>query len=321
MGKIIQLREATMSKVYVITSGKGGVGKTTIAANLGVSLGKLRKKTVVVDADLAMGGIATILGLGETSVTLHEILAGKGNMDKAIYSAQGISVVPSGPTVSGFLSSDPKKLKSVIDKLTDAYDYIIIDSPPGLSKYSLAPLKVADEVLLVVTPDLPAIYTTARLQTVLRALDAKVKGVIINRFKKPSFFSRLSGAKFMKSEDIERRLKVEVLATIPEDSAVTESANEKKSIVARKPKSSASKALQELAKDLTKKITKKPAPEKPAPEEPAPEKPAPKKPTPKKPAPKKPAPKKHVPKKPTPKKPAAKKPAHKKKTASKKSTK
>ena len=277
-----------MSKVYTIASGKGGVGKTTIAANLGVSLSKVGKKTIVVDADLAMGGVATILGLGETPVTLHEVLSGKGHIDKAIYLTQGVSVVPSGPTVSGFLSSDPKKLKDVIGKLTDTYDYVIIDSPPGLSRYSLEPLKVADEVLLVVTPDLPAIHTTIRLQTVLRALDAKVGGVIINRFKKPSFFSRFGGSKFLKSEDIERRLKVEILGTIPEDSAVIESANGEKSIVTRKPKSPASKAFQELAKKLTKPVSKKIVEPTPKPTEPTPQKPTekpikkPAKPTPKK---------------------------------------
>jgi len=294
-----------MAKVYTIASGKGGVGKTTIAANLGVSLGKLKKKTIVVGADLMMGGVATIFGLGETPVTLHEVLAGKGSIDKAIYLANGVSVMPSGPTVSGFLSSDPNRLKGVVEKLTDAYDYIIIDSPPGLSRYSLAPLKVSDEIILVVTPDLPAIYATAKLQTVIRALDVKVSGVIINRFKKPSFFSRLGGAKFIKSEEIEQRLKAGILGTIPEDSAVTESTNEKKPVVVRKPKSSASKAFQELAKKLVKPAPKKlaePTPEKPT----EPEKPTKPEPTPKKPT-KKPA------KKPTkkPTKKVTKKPAKK----------
>ena len=242
-----------MSKVYTITSGKGGVGKTTIAANLGVSLGRMRKKTVVVDADLAMGGIATILGLDETPVTLHEVLAGKGSIEKAIYQAQGVNVLPSGPTITGFLNADPKKLKGVVDKLTKTYDYVIIDSPPGLNKYSLIPLKNADEVLLVVTPDLPAVQATAKLRSVIEAVNANVKGVIVNRSRKPSFLAGLTGAKkFMRDEDIERRLKAKILEIIPEDPAVTESMNIKKSVVVHKPKSPASKAISALAKDLTK---------------------------------------------------------------------
>jgi len=236
-----------VSKVYAITSGKGGVGKTTIAANLGVSLGRMRKKTVVIDADLAMGGIATILGLGKTPVTLHELLAGKGSIEKATYSTQGVSVLPSGPTITGFMNANPNKLKGVVNKLSKTYDYVIIDSPPGLNKYSLIPLKIADEVLLVVTPDLLAVQAAAKLRSVIKAINANIR-VIVNRFRKPSFFAK----EFMRDEDIERRLKADILGIIPEDPAVIESMNVKKSVVVHKPKSPASKAISALAKDLTK---------------------------------------------------------------------
>jgi len=242
-----------MSKVYTITSGKGGVGKTTIAVNLGVSLSRMRKKTIVVDADLAMGGVAAILGLDETPVTLHELLAGKGSIEKASYQTQGVNVLPSGHTIRGFLKSNPKKLKGVIDKLTKKYDYVIIDSPPGLNKYSLIPLKVADEVLLVVTPDHPAVQATAKLRSVIDVVNVNVRGVVVNRSRKPSFLAGLMGAKKpISNEHIEHRLKTKILETIPEDSAVTESMNMKKSIVMYKPKSPASKAIDALAKNLSK---------------------------------------------------------------------
>jgi len=236
-----------VSKVYAITSGKGGVGKTTIAANLGVSLGRMHKKAVVVDADLAMGGIATILGLGKTPVTLHELLAGKGSIEKATYSTQGVSVLPSGPTITGFMNANPNKLKGVVNKLNKTYDYVIIDSPPGLNKYSLIPLKIADEVLLVVTPDLLAVQAAAKLRSVIKAINANIR-VIVNRSRKPSFFAK----EFMRGEDIERRLKADILGIVPEDPAVIESMNVKKSVVVHKPKSPASKAINALAKDLTK---------------------------------------------------------------------
>jgi len=160
--------------------------------------------------------------------------------------------LPSGPTIAGFLKADPKKLKGVVDKLAKTYDYVIIDSPPGLNKYSLIPLKNADEVLLVVTPDLPAVQATTKLRGVIDAVNANVRGVIVNRSRKPSFFTKLTGAKeSMKNEDIERRLKAKILGIIPEDPAVIESINMGKSVVVHKPKSSASKALSALAKDLT----------------------------------------------------------------------
>lgn len=242
-----------MSKVYTITSGKGGVGKTTIAVNLGASLSRMRKKTIVVDADLAMGGVAAILGLDETPVTLHELLAGKGSIEKASYQTQGVNVLPSGHTIMGFLKSNPKKLNGVIGKLTKKYDHVIIDSPPGLNKYSLIPLKVADEVLLVVTPDHPAVQATAKLRSVIDVVNVNVRGVVVNRSRKPSFLAGLMGAKkTISNEHIEHRLKTKILEIIPEDSAVIESMNIKKSVVMYKPNSPASRAIDALAKNLSK---------------------------------------------------------------------
>jgi septum site-determining protein MinD len=236
-----------LSKVYTITSGKGGVGKTTIAANLGVSLGTF-KKTIVVDADLAMDGIATVFGLGETPVTLHELLAGEASIERAVYSTHGVDVLPSGPTITGFLKADTNKLEGVIKKLTKTYDYVIIDSPPGLNKYSLTPLKIADEVLLVVTPDLLAVQAAAKMRSVVKTINANMRGAIVNRFRKPSFFAK----EFMRDEDIKRRLKADILGIIPEDPAVIESINLKKPVVVYKPKSPASKAINSLAEGLTK---------------------------------------------------------------------
>lgn len=242
-----------MSKVYTVTSGKGGVGKTTIAVNLGVSLSRMRKKTIVVDADLAMGGVAAILGLDETPVTLHEVLSGKGSIEKASYQTQGVNVLPSGHTIMGFLKSNPKKLEGVIDKLTKKYDYVIIDSPPGLNKYSLIPLKNADEVLLVVTPDHPAVQATSKLRSVIDVVNVNVRGVVVNRSKKITFLAGLMGTKrAMSNENIEHRLKTKILETVPEDSAVIESMNVKKSVVIYKPKSPASKAIDSLARTLSK---------------------------------------------------------------------
>ncbi|MEA1904659.1 MAG: cell division ATPase MinD [Candidatus Hadarchaeota archaeon] len=239
-----------MTKVYAIISGKGGVGKTTIATNLGVSLGRLRKRILVIDADLAMGGVDTFLGIGETSVALHDLLAGKGNVRGAVQSAYGIKAIPSGQTLDGFLKSDPEKLKSIVDRVKREQDYVFIDTPPGLNKYSLSPLKAADEALLVVTPELPSIEAVKKLQVISGVLGKKTK-IIVNRLRKPSFFNRLRGVKFMESKDIERKLKTEILGEIPEDSAVTQSVNARKPVVVYKPKGSASKAFDELAKEIS----------------------------------------------------------------------
>jgi len=103
-----------------------------------------------------------------------------------------------------------------------------------------------------VTPDLPAVQATAKLLSVIVAVEAKVRGVVVNRSKKPSFFARLAGAKnlMMRDEDIERMLSAKILGIIPEDLTVIESISVKKPVVVYRPKSSASKAINALAKKL-----------------------------------------------------------------------
>jgi septum site-determining protein MinD len=239
-----------MSKVYTITSGKGGVGKTTATANLGVCLGQMGKKTLVIDADLAMGGIGMTLGLSETYVTLHEVLGGKVNAEKAIYSSHGIDVMPSGQSIGGFLAADPNRLQRVVEELVKGYDYILIDAPPGLNKYSLAPLQAADEILLITTPDPPAVEAAAKLCTVAEVMEAKVGGAIVNRVRRPSFLDRLLGGK-SKNVDVGSRLKVQILGSIDEDPAVVEATSLRKPVVVYKPRSPASKALRGIAAKLT----------------------------------------------------------------------
>ena len=86
-----------MIRAYTITSGKGGVGKTTITVNLGISLALLGRETYILDADIGMANMALVLGMDEIPITLHEVLAGKADIEDAIYDGPGgVKVVPSG---------------------------------------------------------------------------------------------------------------------------------------------------------------------------------------------------------------------------------
>lgn len=236
-----------MGKVYAVASIKGGVGKTTIAGNLGVALARAGRKVLLVDTDLAMAGLTTVFGLSDAPVTLHDLLAGKGTVDKALCKAHGVDVLPSGPTVGGFLRADPTRLKGILDGLKGGYDYVILDTPPGLSKYSLTPLKLADELLMVVMPEISSVESAARLENVAELLDAKITGVVVNRVKKPSVLDRLKGTRRMRREEVQRRLRSKIIGGIPDDPAVVEAANLRRPVVLHKPKGAASKAFRSLA--------------------------------------------------------------------------
>jgi len=240
-----------MVTIYCLASIKGGVGKTTIAGNLGIAMARARRRVLVIDADIANSNMGTIFGFGDRPVTLHDLLAGKGEASKAIYDIYGVHVLPSGPTISGFLRADPTRLKSIVNDVAREYDCVIIDTPPGISKYSLAPLKLCDGVLIVVTPDQSAIDAAAKLEAIAEVTGAKVKGVIVNKVAKPSFLRKLFGGKRTSVRaDIQRRVKSPIIGAIPEDRAVTEAARFRRPVVLLKPKSAASRAFHVLARKL-----------------------------------------------------------------------
>jgi len=238
------LAEEDVVTVYSVESIKGGVGKTTVAENLGILLARSRKKVLLIDADLAMSGLTTVLGVGERPLTLHDLLAGKGEVKKALYEAYGVHLLPSGPTVGGFLHADPNKLKGIVNKVANEYDYVIIDTPPGISKYSLTPLKLCDEVLIIVNPDVAAVESASKLEAIIELLGVKIGGVVLNRMKKPSFFNR---RKVMKAEVVQQKLKSKIIGIIPEDHTVIEAANLRKPVVVYDQKCQASQGFRTLA--------------------------------------------------------------------------
>jgi septum site-determining protein MinD len=227
-----------MTKIYGIISGKGGVGKTTIVANLGVALARLGKSTLIVDADIAMGNLQLFFRLEETPTTLHDVLGGKAEIHEAIYKSSdgGVHIIPCGSSLQGFLRSDLERLDHSLSRLTN-YDFILIDSPTGLTKYSLLPLKAAKETLLVVTPDISSISNALKLKIAAEMMQSKIGGVIINK-------QRRNG---VKSEEIETTLGIEVFGEIPQDRKVLKAMDAKEPVVTYKPRTPASKAINQLS--------------------------------------------------------------------------
>jgi len=232
-----------MVKVYTIASGKGGTGKTTVSVNLGTMLSQLGKETFLMDADIGMANVGLLLGLQDAPVTLHEILAGKGTLNEAIYQGPaGLKVIPSGLSLQGFQQADPERIRDVMTELIKRCEFLLIDAPAGISKDGVVRLAVADEVVLVVNPELSSIVDALKTKILTEVVGGQVLGSIINRVDQ----ERVD----VVTKKMEKVLGVKVIGTIPEDPNVRRAAAAKTPIVLKNPTSPATIAFKKIASDL-----------------------------------------------------------------------
>jgi len=226
-------------RVYAVASGKGGVGKTTTVANLGAALAAGGHETVVVDADLGMGNLAGVLGLGDDGPTVHDVLAGRTTATETVREGPvGLSVLPASDDLEDFGAANPTNLATLLDGL-DA-ETILVDTSAGLSHDSVEPLRVADEVLLVSTPEGGALGDTAKTRDVVDRFETPVAGVVVTRATPETDV-----------ETVRDRLGVPIRGSIPDDPAVSAAAEAGEPLVVAAPDAPATDAYRRLAADLT----------------------------------------------------------------------
>jgi len=229
-----------MTRVIAIASGKGGTGKTVVTANLGVALAELGKDVTLIDIDLAMANLELVLGMEGMPTTLQDVLAGEAKVEDAIYTGPGgVKVIPAGLSFDRLKSADPDLVKDVVAQLMDKTEFILIDCPSGLSKITLVGLESAEELLLVVNPDISSVTDALKTKIIAEKLKTKLTGIVVNRWTKSGFE--------MDRKEIEKILGGEVLAVIPEDPEVKKAVSFGQPVVLRSPDCPASKAIRELA--------------------------------------------------------------------------
>lgn len=232
-----------MTKFIAVASGKGGVGKTTTALNLGTALSNFGKDVVIVDANLSTPHISLHLGSPKLSVTLNDSLKGNVDIRNAAYlHPSGIRIIPSSIALEDSGEVNHDLLHDTLLGLVGATELVILDTPGGIGKDTIAALKAADEVIVVVTPDMLSIAEA--LKTIRLAEDngKTVIGAVLNRFK---------GDKFeVSAKNIEALLNKPIMGIIPEDNAVSRSLALKHPVVYTHPDSAASLGFKKLAARL-----------------------------------------------------------------------
>ena len=232
-----------MGLSITIASGKGGVGKTTIAANLGVALAEFGKDVTILDADIEMANLELHLGLEGMKTTLHDVLSGDAEVKDAIYEGpSGIKVIPAGISLDGLRKADPEMLENVLGDLLRTTEILILDAPAGLGRSVVTALAAGQELLLVVNPEISSMSDALKTKIVAKKLGAHILGVVLNRGGHDKTDLTI--------QEVEVILEAKVLSVIPEDPEIRRSSAFGQPVVLRSPDSPAAIAIKKLAADM-----------------------------------------------------------------------
>jgi len=238
-----------MSRIFVITSGKGGVGKTTTTANLGMALAQRGKKVVVLDADFGLRNLDLLLGLENRIVyTAVEVLSGECRMDQALVKDKrqpNLALLPAAQnrTKEG-INAD--QMKQLVDSLKDSFDYIFIDCPAGIEMGFQNAIAPAQEALIVTTPEIAAVRDADRVVGLLEANDIKKQNLIVNRLKPAMVQEDL----MMSVKDVQEILAIPLIGVVPDDERVIISTNKGEPLVLEQKLTLAGLAYHNIARRL-----------------------------------------------------------------------
>ncbi|MCD6547727.1 MAG: cell division ATPase MinD [Nanoarchaeota archaeon] len=229
-----------MTRLIVFSSGKGGVGKTTITTNLGAALHKFGKDVVVVDGNVSTPNVSVILGMPRLPITLHDVLAGKAKINQSIYlHPSGLKVIPAGLSVKHLSMKRRKKMAHVLNDLIGETEFALIDCAAGLGNEAKQAIEAGDELILVTNPEIHALTDALKTYEFAKRLGIKPLGVILNRVSNKNWE--------MTKENVEEFLELPVVGIIPEDECVKKSIAMKKPLIYAFPNSPASRAIKKIA--------------------------------------------------------------------------
>ncbi|GCC10761.1 septum site-determining protein MinD [archaeon] len=230
-----------MTRVIVVASGKGGVGKTTIAANLAVALSLFGKKVAVVDADIVMANLEIIMGLKNPPVALIDVLKGRLEVEDVIYEGpEGVKIIPAGITLDGFNEENMETLKTLLKEIPAYIEILVIDAPAGRDATMV--MDRGQEVIIVTVPQVSSVSDALKMKILAERMGAEVTGAVINMAR---------GRKYeLTAEEIENTLDTSVIAVLPDDEAVKEALAYEMLYVLKYPRARVTRETLSLAANL-----------------------------------------------------------------------
>ena len=219
-----------MSEVMVITSGKGGVGKTTTTANIGTGLALLGYSVVLIDTDIGLRNLDVVMGLENRIIyNLVDVVEGNCRMKQALIRdkrCQNLYLLPSAQTRDKS-SVNPGQMRKLVEDLREEFDYILLDCPAGIEQGFQNAIAGAERALVVTTPEVSAIRDADRIIGLLEASQMQEIDLIVNRVR----MDMVRRGDMMSVADVADILAVNVIGAVPDDEDVVISANQGEPLV------------------------------------------------------------------------------------------
>lgn len=219
-----------MGVSIVITSGKGGVGKTTTTANIGTALASLGKRVVVIDGDTGLRNLDVLLGLENRIVyTIIDVIEGRCRLKQGLIKDkrfQNLCLLPTAQTKDKDDIS-PQEMLKIVKELKEEFDYVLIDSPAGIEQGFENAVIGADKAVVVVNPEITSVRDADRVIGKLDAKGLEDHAVVINRLN----YEMTKNGDMLDVSDIIETLSIELLGVVPDDKNITVSTNKGEPIV------------------------------------------------------------------------------------------
>lgn len=211
-------------KVFVVTSGKGGVGKTTTTANIGAGLALRNRKVVLIDADIGLRNLDVVMGLENRIVyDLVNVVEKTCKIKQALIKDkrfENLFLLPAAQTREKD-SIKPEQMKELCEELRKEFDYIIIDCPAGIEQGFKNAIAGADQAIIITTPDVSAVRDADRIIGLLQAHEIPAPRLIVNRVRQ----QMVRKGDMMDIDDVNDILAIELLGVVPDDESIIVSTN------------------------------------------------------------------------------------------------